>query len=149
MGKTEQSTLKFSVPKNADAALLANTKVEDGQTVTRGDSDEPLEVGTPLQVGDVIVVPLSFEQVETEGETSAAEIEAILEKHEWNVAQLINEKLEANARSRAYQTQLARFKGSQLSKEDQFERMVRQAVLMGISEDIARKQIRALLASQG
>lgn len=88
----------------------------------------------------------AFEYPETETEQEAQNV--IVEK-KWNVKSMVDETLKANARSNAYQAALLPYRPSEVSPEDIKERMVRDYIRLGISEELARKQVEGLLASQG
>ena len=87
----------------------------------------------------------AFEYPETETEQEAQNV--IVEK-KWNVKSMVDETLKANARSNAYQAALLPYRPSEVSPEDIKERMVRDYIRLGISEELARKQVEGLLASQ-
>src|SRR5215218_8253721 len=72
-------------------------------------------------------------------------LEVIRDK-KWSVAALVNDSLKANARSSAYQAALLPYRPSEVSQEDIVERMVRDYIRLGVSEEIARKQVSAMLA---
>jgi len=86
-----------------------------------------------------------FEFVVAETLEEAAKI---LEEKKWNLVSLVNDNLKANARANAYQAALAPHRPSEVSPEDIKERMIRDFIRLGVSEDMARKQVDALLAAQ-
>lgn len=85
----------------------------------------------------------SFPQVETD--TEAADI---LTAKKWTLGSLVNDALKSGARANAYQAALAPHKPSEVSPEDIMERMVRDYIRLGVSEEIARKQVESLLAAK-
>lgn len=85
-----------------------------------------------------------FEYQETESQTEAEEV--IVSK-KWNVKEMVDETLKANARSNAYQAALLPYKASEVSPEDIKERMIRDYIRLGVSEDAARKQVEAMLTA--
>jgi len=56
----------------------------------------------------------------------------------------INVSQKVKSRSNAYQTALAPHRPSEVAPDDIFERMVRDAVRLGIPEDLARKNLRKI-----
>lgn len=77
-----------------------------------------------------------------------AEANAVLAERKWSIVGLVNDNLKANARSNAYQAALLPYRPSEVSEEDIVERMVRDYIRLGLPEEIARKQVTALLASR-
>jgi hypothetical protein len=78
------------------------------------------------------------------------EANAVIAEKKWSIVAMVNDNLKANARSSSYQAALLPYRPSEVSAEDIQERMVRDYIRLGISEDVARKQVSALLAaSQG
>lgn len=86
----------------------------------------------------------AFEYQECESDTEAA---AVLADKKWNVTEMVNDTLKANARSNAYQAALLPYRPSEVSPDEIKERMIRDYIRLGISEDAARKQVEAMLAS--
>lgn len=64
---------------------------------------------------------------------------------EWNFRDMVNDALKANARSSAYQSALIPHKAPTVSQDEIFERMVRDFQRMGVPEEMARTQVRAIL----
>lgn len=87
----------------------------------------------------------TFEYVECENESEAIDY---ITKKEWNVTDMVNEKIKTNARSNAYQSATLVYKPSDVSPEDIMERMVRDYVRLGISEETARAQVKGLLSNK-
>ena len=75
------------------------------------------------------------------------EANAVIIDKKWNVVSMVNDNLKANSRSNAYQAALLPYRPSEVSAEDIKERMVRDYIRLGVSEEIARKQVDALLAA--
>ena len=71
----------------------------------------------------------------------------VMTDKKWSLLEMVNENLKANARSNAYQAALLPYRPSEVSPEDIKERMVRDYIRLGVSEDAARKQVDALLAA--
>lgn len=86
----------------------------------------------------------AFEYPETTSETEAQQV--LVEK-KWNLKEMVDEVLKANARSNAYQAALLPYRPSEVSPEDIKERMIRDYIRLGIPEDTARKQVESLLAA--
>lgn len=89
-------------------------------------------------------VEKTFEYGECKNEAEALQV--ITEK-KWNIVTMVNDNLKANARSSAYQAALLPYKPSEVSPEDIKERMVRDYIRLGVSEEVARQQVDALLAA--
>lgn len=94
------------------------------------------------QAGQKIEKSFDYQVCDTE-----AEALAVIAKKEWSIVGMVNDTLKANARSNAYQTALLPYKPSEVSAEEIQERMVRDYVRLGIPEEVARKQVLALLAA--
>lgn len=88
----------------------------------------------------------TFEYVECESESEAIDY---ITKKEWNVTDMVNDKIKTNARSNAYQTSTLVYKPSEVSQEDIVERMVRDYVRLGFNEEVARAQVTSMLANKG
>ena len=86
----------------------------------------------------------SFEYQECETDTEA---QTVITEKKWNVRNMVNDNLKANARSNAYQAALLPYRPSEVSPEDIKERMVRDYIRLGVAEEVARKQVDALLAA--
>lgn len=79
--------------------------------------------------------------------TSEEEAQKVLAEKKWSLLSMVNDNLKANARSNAYQAALLPYRPSEVSPEDIKERMVRDYIRLGVSEEIARKQVEALLSA--
>lgn len=97
----------------------------------------------PADAGKELELPYSFDVCESDAE--ALEVVA---GRKWSVLALVNDKLRTSAKSNAYQAQVAKYRPSEVSADDIKERILRDFIRMGISEDIARKQVEALLAAK-
>ena len=86
----------------------------------------------------------SFDYQVCDNETEATSVVA---DKKWSVVGMVNDILKANARSNAYQAALLPYRPSEVSQEDIKERMIRDYIRLGVSEDSARKQVDALLAA--
>jgi hypothetical protein len=86
----------------------------------------------------------AFEYQETENQTEA---ETVISEKKWNVKSMVDETLKANARSNAYQAALLPYRPSEVSPDEIKERMVRDYIRLGVAEDVARKQVEALLSA--
>ena len=96
------------------------------------------------EAGKKIEKSFDFKQCETTDEASA-----VIAEKKWNVVDMVNDNLKQNARSNAYQAALLPYRPSEVSAEDIRERMIRDYIRLGVSEEIARKQVEALLAATG
>ena len=94
------------------------------------------------QAGEKIEKSFEYQQVENDTEANS-----VITEKKWNVAGMVNDNLKANARSNAYQAALLPYRPSEVSPEDIKERMVRDYIRLGVAEDVARKQVEALLAA--
>jgi hypothetical protein len=80
-------------------------------------------------------------------ETDAEALSVIQEK-EWTVIEMVNEILKRNARSNATQNALLPYKVNEnVSPEDIKQRMIRDYIRLGKSEEVARKIVEATLAA--
>ena len=95
------------------------------------------------KVGEKIEKTFDYQVCNTPDEASAT----IAEK-KWNVVAMVNDVLKANARSNAYQSALLPYKASEVEPETIKERMIRDYIRLNVPEDVARKQVEALLAAQ-
>jgi len=75
------------------------------------------------------------------------EANAVIAEKKWSVVAMVNDNLKANARSSSYQAALLPYRPSEVSAEDIQERMVRDYIRLGVPEEVARKQVSALLAA--
>ena len=87
-------------------------------------------------------VEKAFEYKECETDSEAMHI---LAEKKWSLRSLVNDTLKINARSSAYQAALLPYKPSEVAPEDIKERMIRDYIRLGVSEEMARKQVEALL----
>lgn len=94
------------------------------------------------QAGEKIEKSFEYQVCETE-----AEAQTTIAEKKWSVVGMVNDNLKANARSNAYQAALLPYRPSEVSPEDIKERMVRDYIRLGVAEDVARKQVEALLAA--
>lgn len=78
---------------------------------------------------------------------TAEEAEKVIADKKWSVVAMVNDNLKANARSNAYQAALLPYKPSEVPQEDIVERMVRDYIRLGVSEDVARRTVTSLLAA--
>lgn len=94
------------------------------------------------QAGEKIEKTFDYSQVSTE-----AEAQSVIADKKWNIVSMVNDNLKANARSNAYQAALLPYRPSEVSPEDIRERMIRDYIRLGVSEEIARAQVDTLLAN--
>lgn len=94
------------------------------------------------QAGEKIEKAFEYPQADNQ-----AEAEKVLADKKWDIVDMVNDTLKANARSNAYQAALLPYRPSEVSPEDIKERMIRDYIRLGIPEDTARKQVEALLAA--
>jgi hypothetical protein len=67
---------------------------------------------------------------------------------EWTLVDFVNDTLRANARANAYQTELAKYKKDERDPEKTAERIVRDAMALGLTEEMARNMVKGMLASK-
>jgi hypothetical protein len=94
------------------------------------------------QAGEKIEKAFEFQLCDNEAEATT-----VVTEKKWSVVGMVNDILKANARSNAYQAALLPYRPSEVSAEDIKERMIRDYIRLGISEETARKQVEALLAA--
>lgn len=97
---------------------------------------------THPEAGKKVEKSFDYQECETQQEA-----EKVMADKEWKLVDMVNEALKANARSNAYQSALLPYKPSEVSPEDIKERMIRDYIRLNIPEDVARKQVEALLAA--
>lgn len=86
----------------------------------------------------------AFEYRQVDG---VEEANTLLAEKKWSLAGLVNDQLKTNARSNAYQTALLPYLPSKVSAEDIKERMIRDFIRLGATEEVARKQVEAVLVA--
>lgn len=94
------------------------------------------------QAGEKIEKAFDFQECET-----VEEAEKVMADKKWSLRDMVNENLKASARSNAYQAALLPYRPSEVSAEEIQERMVRDYIRLGVSEEVARKQVAALLGA--
>lgn len=77
---------------------------------------------------------------------SLEEAQNVITEKKWNVLDMVNDTLKENARSNAYQSATLVYKPSEVPQEDIKERMVRDYIRMGKTEERARQLVEAALA---
>lgn len=97
---------------------------------------------THADAGKKIEKAFEYQECETQEEA-----EKVLTEKKLSIVDLVNDKLKANARSNSYQAALLPYRPSEVSADEIKERMVRDYIRLGIPEDVARKQVEALLAA--
>lgn len=120
VSKNDKDTFTFKVPKDAVNAD-----------------------GTPhADVGKEVEKSFDFTTLETD-----EEVLEYLTSEKTSVIKLVNDKIKANARSAAYQAALLVYKPSKLSKDEIAERIIRDYIRMGLSEEAARAQVAGMMAA--
>jgi hypothetical protein len=94
------------------------------------------------QAGEKLEKSFEYQVCDTPEEASE-----VLTTKKWSIVGMVNDTLKANARSNAYQAALLPYKPSEVSQDDIKERMIRDYIRLGISEETARKQVESLLAA--
>ena len=95
------------------------------------------------QAGDKIEKTFEYRQTENDSEATS-----VMTEKKWGLSGMVNDVLKANARSNAYQAALLPYRPSEVTPDEIKERMVRDYIRLGVSEDAARKQVDSLLAAQ-
>jgi hypothetical protein len=91
--------------------------------------------------GKKVEKPFEYPQVENESEAAT-----VMESKKWKLLGMVNEALRRNARSNAYQNALLPYKPSEVPEENIVERMVRDYIRLGASEEKARAAVAKVLA---
>lgn len=94
------------------------------------------------QAGEKVEKPFEYKQVNTE-----TEAQEVMTEKKLSLVKVVNDLLKGSARSNAYQAALLPYRPSEVSQDDIKERMVRDYIRLGVSEEIARKNVDALLAA--
>jgi hypothetical protein len=77
---------------------------------------------------------------------SETEALSVISEKKWNVTSMVNDTLKANARSNAYQAALLPYRPSEVSPEDIKERIIRDYIRLGFTEDVSRKMAEGMLS---
>lgn len=96
------------------------------------------------QAGQTIEKGFEFAQAENDAEATQ-----ILTEKKISVVELVNDWLKKNARSNAYQAATLVYRPSEVPVEDIYERMRRDAIRTGMSEEQANAFIESLKAAKG
>jgi hypothetical protein len=124
----------------ASRAILPTTEDSSVQNKT-GKFTFAIPDGHP-QAGEKVEKSFDYKVCDNDTEASA-----VIAEKKWSIVGMVNDVLKANARSNAYQAALLPYRPSEVSPEEIKERMVRDYIRLGIAEDVARKQVEALLAA--
>jgi hypothetical protein len=92
--------------------------------------------------GKKIEKAFDYKECETD-----VEAQAVIVEKKWKLLDMVNENLKANARSNAYQAALLPFKPTNIPVEEIAERLIRDFIRAGLSEEMARAQVTSMLAS--
>lgn len=120
--KDLKGTIKFTVPEDAKV---------------RGTQDAHPEAGSKKDV--------PFDYVECENDSEAIDY---INSKKWNLVDIVNAKILSLARSSEYQNQMALYKPSEVSPEDIRDRMYRDAIRLGATEEQARALVANLTVQQ-
>lgn len=93
--------------------------------------------------GTEITKPFKFPETETDEEARE-----VMDKRKLSVKKIVDKVLRANARSAAYQAAMLPYKASEVPKEDIAERMVRDYIRMGKTEEWARRRVAEDMADE-
>lgn len=92
------------------------------------------------KAGEKIEKTFDYSQVQSESEA-----QTIIAEKKWSLVGMVNDNLKANARSNAYQAALLPYRPSEVSPEDIRERMIRDYIRLGFTEDVARSTVEAMV----
>jgi hypothetical protein len=95
------------------------------------------------EAGKEIEKPFTFVQIDTDEEAAK-----ILADKKLSVKELVNDWLKKNARSNAYQSATLVYRPSEVPVDDIYERMRRDAIRTGMSEEAANVFIENLKAAK-
>lgn len=73
------------------------------------------------------------------------EAEKVASEKGWSLLEFVNDKLLNSARSSSYQNALAVYRPSEVSPEEIQARMVRDFIRLGLSEEVAKAQVKSIL----
>ena|SRR5215471_3702001 len=116
-----------------------NTKV--GQFSFKIPTPEPGQPERP-DAGKKVEKAFEYQECETLDEAMA-----VIAEKKWDVKDMVNETLKANARSNAYQAALLPYRPSEVSQDDIKERIIRDYIRSGFSEEVARAQVEGMFAN--
>ena len=85
-----------------------------------------------------------FDYQECESPDEAAKV---AEDKGWTLIDFVNDKLMNAARSSSYQNALAVYRPSEVPREEIEARMVRDFIRLGLSEEVAKAQVKAVLGA--
>lgn len=78
---------------------------------------------------------------------SVDEAEKVATDKGWSLLEFVNDKLMQSARSSSYQNALAVYRPSEVTPDEIKARMVRDFIRLGLSEDVAKTQVEAILSA--
>ena len=93
------------------------------------------------QAGEKVKKTFDYRQCENDSEAQ----EVVTEK-KWSLQTMVNDNLKGAARSNAYQAALLPYRPSEVTPEEIQERMVRDYIRIGFTEEAARAEVTATLA---
>lgn len=95
------------------------------------------------EAGTKIEKSFDYTVVDNDGEA-----QKVIADRKWSIVGMVNDALKGTARSNAYQNALMPYKPSEVSPDDIKERMIRDFIRLGVSEDAARAQVEGMLKAQ-
>lgn len=95
------------------------------------------------QYGEKIEKPYEYKQVDSDTEATS-----VMAEKKWKLTDMVNDVLKANARSNAYQAALLPYRPSEVTPDEIKERMIRDYIRLGISEEAARAQVEGMFAAK-
>jgi hypothetical protein len=109
--------------------------------ILQGEFTFAVPAGHP-QAGEKIAKTFQYEQVDTEQEAMG-----LIAARGWQLGDILNNVLKQDARNKAYQAAILPYRASDVSEDDIQERMVRDFIRLGFTEDQARANL-AMAAAQ-
>lgn len=94
------------------------------------------------EAGKVYDVPFTYE--------SFADLDGankVIADRKWDLVKMVNQTLKGNARAAAYQAEAAKYAASSATPDDIAERLVRDFVRLGLSQEDARAQVESMRAN--
>jgi hypothetical protein len=132
----QEDGVQAEVTRDADGFIVGNDTLTF--TVPKDTVKEGAVAGAEIEK------PFSYRQVDSDDLA-----QRIITEKKWDLQELVNRKLKADARSTAYQSELLQHKPVTTTRtpDEIKESMVRDALRLGMSESDARNYVDSMLAS--
>ncbi len=132
----------YSVDRTAGFSRKSTTRETSIMEFKVGKFTFAIPEGHP-EAGKKIEKAFDYRQCEND-----AEAQEVMTEKSWKLFDLVNDNLKQNARSTAYQAATLPYRASDVPAEDIKERMIRDFIRLGVSEEAARAQVESLLAAK-